>query len=205
MILMIRKRIFLIIIKCLLLLLAGMSLMPILDLLSVFSKDNNTITSDMVFKVKYFIEGSVVISDKSYVPIKNARIILIDDNTGVIMQSGLTDEKGIWKTTVSVNRDPRFKNRKIGTITVITVADGYNETINFNVPVNEYKNTINHKTIIMNPIVAERRNEPSYKNGEFHRFTVFDMLDYYAEIHGLKKQPENQNYGMHHWSPSLKE
>lgn len=81
--------------------------------------------------------GGEPLSDTVYVPIKNARIILINDINGNIIKTGITDKNGTWKTKITVNRDLKFKDRKMGTITTIAVANGYNETIHFNVPVNE--------------------------------------------------------------------
>ena len=44
---------------------------------------------------------------------------------------------------------------------------------------------------VLRPVKPDARNEPSF-NAEFHRFTVFDMLDYYAKQVGLVKQRQIQ-------------
>lgn len=57
----------------------------------------------------------------------NYMLIIINDRAGKIAGIGLTNEKGIWRTKVSISRNPRVTEKKMGTIIVIAVADGYKE------------------------------------------------------------------------------
>jgi hypothetical protein len=137
-------------------------------------------------------------------PISNARVIVIN-SLGEVIGSGLTNSKGIAKISVTVSRDPRFPMKKMGVVSIIAVANGYNEHINFSVPINEYNDYTASVTIPLWKIDATRRNEPHYIHGRFHRFTVFQMLDYYAEKFGLKRQEIKVDIGKEPpWSNELK-
>lgn len=105
--------------------------------------------------------------------------------------NGLTDIKGEWRVKINIPIDPRFPIKKMGEVTVITVADGFNEYIKFNLPVNEHGDGAGRATVVLRPIKPDNRNEPSF-DAEFHRFTVFGMLDYYAKEVGLVKQKQIQ-------------
>ncbi|NOU90569.1 hypothetical protein GC102_33260 [Paenibacillus sp. LMG 31460] len=114
----------------------------------------------------------------------DARLIVIDRN-GNIAANGLTDSKGEWSFKINTPIDPRFPSKKMGVVTVITVADGLNEFIKFDAPVNEHG--LGRASVTLRPIRPAARNEPSF-DAAFHRFTVFGMLDYYANNVGLAKQ-----------------
>ncbi|OZM56973.1 hypothetical protein CIB95_09385 [Lottiidibacillus patelloidae] len=140
-------------------------------------------------------------------PIKGARILIID-SLGKIVGNVLTDNEGKAVSNFSVPRDPRFPNKDLGVVTVIAIADGYNEFINFNVVLNEhgteFENSVN---IFLRGIVWGRRNEPQYIHASFHRHTVFPMLDYYAKKAGLVRQDiplKYQSLEIAPWSPQLK-
>ncbi|MBP1962493.1 hypothetical protein [Paenibacillus aceris] len=129
------------------------------------------------------------ISEKSFEPIPNARLIVID-RRGSITATGLTDSKGEWSIRLHTPIDPRFPSKKMGVVTVITVADGFNEFINFDVPVNEHGNGEGKVSVTLRRIRMDARNEPSFDSAAFHRFTVFEMLDDYAKEVGLVRQKQ---------------
>ena len=95
----------------------------------------------MYFKVSSAIDGygtkKKPFNEKSFRPIPNARLIIIDYK-GNIVANGLTDSKGQWNIKINTPIDPRFPTKNMGVVTVITVANGFNEFIKFNVPVNEH-------------------------------------------------------------------
>ncbi|WP_277584423.1 hypothetical protein [Psychrobacillus antarcticus] len=62
-------------------------------------------------------------------PISNSRIIVIN-SLGEIIGTELTNSDGEAKIPVSVYKDPRFLMKNMGEVTVIAVANGYNEHIN---------------------------------------------------------------------------
>lgn len=166
------------------------------------------VKEEMEFRVNYIKEEQAGIfnyslDDISYIPLKQARIIVIDDVNGEIIKSGFTDNNGLWKTDIIVNKDSRFKNKELGTVTTITIADGFNETIHFNVPVNEFGTFTSGDIILLHAINPKGRNEPHYDGTRFHRFTVFEMLDDYAERMGLTRQPPF-NIETPPWSPRIK-
>lgn len=120
-------------------------------------------------------------------PINRARVIVIN-HLGKIIASELTNSNGDAIIPVTVPVDSRFPKKHMGVVTLIVVADGYNEFIDFSVPVNEYNDQTGRVSIPLWEIDVSRRNEPQFLNGRFHRFTVFEMLDYYAEKAGLMRQ-----------------
>jgi hypothetical protein len=148
----------------------------------------------MHFKVSSVLDGygtkKKPFNDESFNPIPNARLIIIDCK-GKIAANGLTDSKGEWRIKLNTPIDPHFPTKNMGVLTVITVADGFNEFIKFNVPVNEHGDGTGKAVVVLRPVKPDARNEPSF-NAEFHRFTVFDMLDYYAKQVGLVKQQQIQ-------------
>lgn len=154
----------------------------------------------MSFKVDYF-NGIEPISDKSFTPIKNARFIVIDRN-GKIVATGLSDSKGQWNVPLVIERDPRFPTKQMGTITLITIANGFNENLIFNVPVNELEDGKGRATVSLRPVESNRRNEPTFLNATIHRFTMFDTLDYYAKMLGLKRQLQLDPNSLQ-WSPEI--
>ncbi|HEX9059294.1 MAG TPA: hypothetical protein VF941_03870, partial [Clostridia bacterium] len=169
---------------------------------SVFNKNIDVINAEIEFKVNYFIEENHNIN--SCTSIKNARLILIDDKSGKIITTGLTDENGVWKTNITVMKDLRFTEKNMGTITVIAVADGFNEAMHFNMPVNEHAPLVSAYSIMLYPFVSGKRNEPHFEYAHFHRFTVFEMLDYYAGLIGLERQPIVEDGDTPPWSPKIR-
>lgn len=89
-------------------------------------------------------------------------------------------------------------------MTTITVADGFNETIHFNVSVNEFGTLQSSDLIILHAINPSGRNELYFEGARFHRLTVFEMLDYYAKKIGLVRQPFFNNYETPPWSSKFK-
>jgi hypothetical protein len=106
------------------------------------------------------------------------------------------------KIPLIVERDPRFPTKRMGTITVITVANGYNEHVEFNVSVNEFDNKTGMAFIVLEPLKSGQRNESTF-NVAFHRFTVFETLDYYAKKIGLTKQKVPADIMATPWGPNL--
>lgn len=175
---------------------------------SIVNLNASIVKSDIEFHVEYIKEEKAgtfnyAVDDILYIPLKNARIIIIDNVSGEIVKSGFTDKNGIWKTNIKVNKDPRFKNKEIGSVTTITVADGFNETVHFNTTINEFDTFTSSDRIILHVINPKGRNEPNFEGARFHRFTVFEMLDYYAELMGLTRQPAF-NYETPPWCPSIR-
>ncbi|MBO7746995.1 hypothetical protein I8J29_22585 [Paenibacillus sp. MWE-103] len=154
----------------------------------------NRAEARMDVKVTYVLDGygtkDKPFSDASFKPIPNARLIIIDCN-GKIVGNGITDSKGEWSMKINTPIDRRFPTKNMGIVTVIAVADGFNEFINFNVLVNENGDGAGKVGMVLRPIIPDSRNEPLF-NAQFHRFTVFDMLDYYAKKVGLVKQKQIQ-------------
>ena len=141
---------------------------------------------------------------KEHAPISNARIIVIN-SLGAIIGTELTNSEGEAKIPVTVHKDPRFPMKKMGEVTVIAVANGYNEYINFSVPINDFNDNSGRVSVPLWNIDPNRRNEPYFLNGSFHRLTVFEMLDYYAEKVGLKRQEITVDIGKEPpWSSEFK-
>ncbi|MBM7362331.1 hypothetical protein [Priestia taiwanensis] len=126
-------------------------------------------------------------TEKDTKPIEHARVIVIN-SFGHILATKLTNANGEVNMHITIPRDARFPMKNMGEATIIVVANGYNEFINFSVPVNEYTYLPSRIRIPLWKINPTRRNEPRFINGSFHRFTVFGMLDYYAQRIGLKRQ-----------------
>jgi hypothetical protein len=166
--------------------------------LSVFgdTKDNK-VSAILTAKIKIGLE-------ENGPPISNARVIVID-SFGEVIESKLTNKDGEAKIPITINKDPRFPMKNMGEVTVIAVANGFNEYIDFSVPINENNDNSGRVFIPLWKIDPISRNEPQFINGRFHRFTVFTMLDYYAEKFGLIRQELNMDIGKEPpWSPELK-
>ncbi|MGG1552246.1 hypothetical protein [Paenibacillus ferrarius] len=148
-------------------------------------------------KVGYVKEGygtpEKPYSDEARASITGARVIAIDAE-GAILAQGLTDRQGEWQADIAVPRDLRFAKKNMGMVTLITVADGYNENVTFDVPVNQFDDGVVSAVVTLRPIRADERNEPSF-NAQLHRFTVFEMLDDYANRVGLVKQKPSASSG----------
>ncbi|PGS53925.1 hypothetical protein [Bacillus sp. AFS041924] len=157
----------------------------------VFFCSAHLIFADNLNKVTAILTVQVGPSDDTLVesspPIKGARIIVIN-SFGKVLGTTLTNSNGIAKIKVTVNKDHRFQKKQMGEVTVITVANGYNEQIDFNVPINEFNDNSAKESVALWIVDPKRRNEPRFTNGSFHRLTVFEMLDYYAKQVGLTKQ-----------------
>ncbi|MCG7335080.1 hypothetical protein MHZ95_07300 [Sporosarcina sp. ACRSM] len=165
--------------------------------LSAFEEtDENTVSAILTAKVEApFNEDA---------PIRNARIIVIN-SLGAVIGTELTNFEGEANIPVTVHKDPRFPMKNMGEVTVIAVANGYNEHINFSVPINELNDNSARVSVPLWNIDSNRRNEPQFLNGSFHRFAVFEMLDYYAEKVGLKRQEITVDIGKEPpWSSELR-
>jgi len=143
-----------------------------------------------VYAVK--VVKAITSSQKRDTPIRNARIVVIN-SAGKIISTKLTNSQGEAKIPITVPKDLRFPMKNMGEVTVIAIANGYNEYIDFSVPINELNDNTGRVSIPLWELDPNRRNEPQFQNGSFHRFTVFAMLDYYANKLGLKKQIIKEN------------
>lgn len=106
---------------------------------------------------------------------------------------------------LTIQRDPRFPTKNMGTITLITIANGFNEHMIFNVPVNEHGDYLGRAFVSLRPIETDRRNrnEPHFINAEYiHRLTIFETIDYYANQMGLRRQPQIDPDSIQ-WSPDV--
>jgi hypothetical protein len=167
----------------------------------VVAQPEKNIEATMTFKVNYF-NGIEPVGDKSFTPINNARFIVIDRD-GEIVITGLSNSKGELVVPVKVERDLRFPTKQMGTITLITIAKGFNEHIMFNVSVNEHGDEKGAIGVSLNQIKSNQRNEPTILNAEYiHRFTIFETLDYYAKKLRLKRQPQLDPNSLQ-WGPDL--
>jgi hypothetical protein len=135
--------------------------------------------------------------------ITGARIIIIDAN-GNIVGNKLTNQKGEVSLPLTTFRNKIFPTENMGEVTVIVIADGYNEEIDFNVTINEFGQNKGRANAYLEKIREQGRNEPQYINGSYHRLTVFQMLDYYANKVGLKKQQLPKEIVGDPWSAKLK-
>lgn len=151
------------------------------------------------------VSTTVKPSEQTGKPMIGARLIVIN-SLGVIIANVLTNSEGRAKVLITVPKDLRFRKKNMGEVTIIAVANGYNEFINFSVPINEFDDKRARVHIPLCEIDLKRRNEPRYMNGSYHRFTVFEMLDYYAEKVGLVRQNiKSESVVPPPWSPDLLE
>lgn len=133
-------------------------------------------------------------------PVRKARVIVIDRH-GEILFTDLTGKDGRVVKEVRTDRDPQFPTQSMGTITVLTVAHGYNEEMYFTVPLNEWGQN-NQLSISLRKVDPKVRNEPTILNTMAHRFTVFDIIDYYANELKLKRQPQIDGNSLQ-WGPDI--
>jgi hypothetical protein len=170
----------------------------IFPFLTVFEETTeNTVTAILTAKV-------TTTPEEHGTPINNARIIVVN-SLGEIIGTELTNPEGEADIPVTVQKDPRFPMKNIGEVTIIAVANGYNEYIDFSVPINELNDNTGRVFIPLWNIDPTRRNEPQFLNGSFHRFTAFEMLDYYAKKIGLKRQELRVDIGKEPpWSSEFK-
>ncbi len=118
-------------------------------------------------------------------PLSGARVLVIG-NDGRLLANGLTDSAGKWRTTLTVPVDPRFAGVKMmGTVTAIAVARGFNEQIIFDVPVAPGE----VQPITLLEAKSGQRNEPFATLGHLHRLIYAQVIDRYARLAHLGKQP----------------
>lgn len=139
-----------------------------------------------------------VVSSTDFRAIPGARVVLIGPN-GRMVKTGLTDGDGIWRTTVTVPRDPRFPD--LGFVTALCVAFGHNETVVFDVPIRQGT----AQPVTLNPIQPGLRNEPMAMLGQIHRLDVIDFVNRFGEAAGLERQtPIPGEEGYSPFGPSLR-
>ncbi|MCL6593218.1 MAG: hypothetical protein K6T31_04515 [Alicyclobacillus sp.] len=147
-----------------------------------------TVTADVQFRV---------VSSVDFRALPGARVLLIGPD-GRPLQTGLTNQEGIWRTRVTVQRDPKYPD--LGFATALCVANGYNETVIYNVPVRQGT----AQPVMLNPIQPGLRNEPMAMLGQIHRLDVIDLVTRYGAAMGLQRQapiPGEQGYAP--WGPQL--
>lgn len=167
----------------------------------VVAQSEKNIEAIMTFKANYF-NGIEPVADSSFTPITNARFIVINRD-GEIVTTGLSNSRGEWAESIRVERDTRFPTKQMGTITLVTIAKGFNEHIMFDVSVNEYGDKKGAIGVSLNPINPNQRNESTIVNAEYiHRFTVYETLDYYSMKLGLKRQPQLDPNSLQ-WGPDI--
>ncbi|QSO47199.1 hypothetical protein [Alicyclobacillus mengziensis] len=131
--------------------------------------------------------------------VQHARIMVIAPD-GNVVASGFTDPSGIWTAYLPNHpQDPRFKAvRKLGIATAIVLANGYNEEVVVDVPVDAHA----VQPVILKPIQLGKRNEPHVSLGNLHHHDIQRMVDAYAQKFHLKKQPPiSSERGDSPWSP----
>ncbi|QSO45476.1 hypothetical protein [Alicyclobacillus mengziensis] len=139
-----------------------------------------------------------VVSADDFRVLPGARVIVVGED-GRIITSGVTNTDGIWSPSLTVPLDPRFKD--IGIVTAIGVANEHNENVVFEVPVKQ--GTV--QPITLYPIQPRLRNEASASLGQLHHLDVIEIVNRYAQMLGLSKQPGIVGeFGYSPWSPNLK-
>jgi hypothetical protein len=161
------------------------------------ASNENTVTAILTMEVSTTVKPS----EQTGTPIKGARLIVIN-SLGEIIANVLTDSKGKARVAITIPKDFRFPEKNMGEVTVMAFANGYNESLNFSVPINEFNDNRARVHFSLWEIDPKRRNEPGYINGSYHRFTVFKMLDYYAQKIGLDRQKiKDESVVPPPWSP----
>ncbi|MBX6351697.1 MAG: hypothetical protein IRZ10_00060 [Thermoflavifilum sp.] len=137
-----------------------------------------------------------VFSGKDWTPVRDAEVVVIGRD-GQVLTRGRTDAQGTWRTSLTAPLDPRLP--RMGAVTALVVARGYNETVIFDVPVKP--DTVQPVTLW--PIVPGLRNEPTAVLGNIHRLDVIELVNRYARQLGWVKQapiPGEQGYAP--WGPA---
>ncbi|MCL6442578.1 MAG: hypothetical protein K6T83_03805 [Alicyclobacillus sp.] len=139
-----------------------------------------------------------VVSADDFRVLPGARVIVVGGD-GRIIASGLTNKDGIWSPSLTVPLNPRFKD--LGIVTAIGIANGHNENVVFEVPVKQ--GTV--QPIALYPIQPRLRNEASASLGQLHHLDVIEIVNRYAQMLGLSKQPGIPGeLGYSPWSPDVK-
>ena len=81
----------------------------------------------------------------------------------------------------------------MGSATVMVVAKGYNELIQYEVPIHQLGGAL----LYLYPINGKCRNEPHFQLGGPPRWAHLPVVYYYAKKVGLKRQTQNT------WGPEL--
>ncbi|MCF8567306.1 hypothetical protein LLE49_21525 [Alicyclobacillus tolerans] len=145
---------------------------------------------------KGHIEFRVGSPNSTTVP--GARVIVIN-HEGNVVATGLTNAKGVWDTSVPLyemkwNRGFDAK----GVLNAVIVANGYNEQVVFVIP--NSPNTV--QPVVLQPIVPNRRNQPTQSLGNYSIHDLKLYVNHYAEELRLKKQlPIPGDPGYAPWSP----
>lgn len=131
--------------------------------------------------------------------LRGARVIVIDPD-GDVITTGLTDASGEYIAPVPERVDGRFASvRRMGTVTAIVLADGYNEQVVFVIPV--LANAV--QPVLLNPVQSGARNEPHATLGNLHRQDIQILVNTYASKLGLKRQtPIAREHGYAPWGPT---
>ncbi len=125
------------------------------------------------------------VADPSLKPIPGARVAIVGQS-GEVLGTGLTNSVGMWKAKITVKPDPRFvSSGKLGTVTALVTATGFNEMLLFEVPVDQGQ----VQPVILNSIQTGQRNEPVAALGNIHRHAYMRLIDDYAQRIKLVRQP----------------
>ncbi|MCY0869209.1 MAG: carboxypeptidase-like regulatory domain-containing protein [Firmicutes bacterium] len=113
--------------------------------------------------------------------------ILVVDNAGHPVATGTTDKSGSWTASLRAPVDARFRaDTRMGTVTAIVAASGYNEALVLDVPVH----AATAQPVTLLPMSSKGRNEPQVVLGNIHRQTVITTIDHYARLaHWTRQTP----------------
>jgi hypothetical protein len=137
---------------------------------SVFAETSeNTVSAILTAKVTTTVNPL----GEQGTPIRDARIIVIN-LLGEIIATELTNSQGEAIIPVTVPKDPRFPTKNMGEVTIIAVAKGYNEHINFSVPINEFND---HTGRVLIPLwQIDPKKEEMNRNFSMGNITGFLFL-----------------------------